>query len=113
MVGNKLITITTSGCTEKVHKHGVCDKCWTLCSSHNNSKIARYARSNSGGNEDKESFLTRQGSGEKSDEGKKTESGGMPKFIGEDKQEPPICACWCQGWAEILIRRPTGEFLRV
>jgi tuberous sclerosis protein 2 len=33
MLGNKLITITTSGCTEKVLKHGVCDKCWSLCTA--------------------------------------------------------------------------------
>ncbi|RZC31903.1 tuberin [Asbolus verrucosus] len=108
MLGNKLITITTSGCTERVLKHGVCDKCWSLCSSHNNSKIARYARSNSG-NEEKESFLTRQGSSEKGEEGKKSEAAGLAKLIGEDKKDPPICACWCQGWAEILIRRPTGN----
>lgn len=97
MLGNTLVTITTSGCTEKVLKHGVCDKCWSLCSSHNNSKIARYARSNSSTDE-KDLFLGRQGSGEKDD-----------KSNVEEKKEIPICACWCQGWAEVLIRRPTGE----
>lgn len=20
-----------------------------------------------------------------------------------------VCSCWCQGWAEILVRRPTGN----
>ncbi|XP_063917194.1 tuberin isoform X2 [Zophobas morio] len=108
MVGNKLITITTSGCTEKVLKHGVCDKCWSLCSSHNNSKIARYARSNSG-NEEKESFLARQSSTDKGEEVKKYDAASLAKMIGEEKKEPPICACWCQGWAEVLIRRPTGN----
>ena len=24
--------------------------------------------------------------------------------------EPHLCACWCQGWAEIHIRHPTGNF---
>nr|CAD7202056.1 unnamed protein product [Timema douglasi] len=26
-----------------------------------------------------------------------------------EKQERQFCACWCQGWAEIHIRRPTGD----
>ncbi|XP_044253656.1 tuberin [Tribolium madens] len=109
MLGNKLITITTSGCTERVLKHGVCDKCWSLCSSHNNSKIARYARSNSG-NEEKESFLPRQGSTDKGEEAKRYDSANLPKLIGGDeRKEAPVCACWCQGWAEVLIRRPTGN----
>lgn len=104
MLGNTLVTITTSGCTEKVLKHGVCDKCWSLCSSHNNSKIARYARSNSSTDE-KDLFLGRQSSGDKDDNSIKSNA--------EEKKEVPICACWCQGWAEVLIRRPTGEILFV
>lgn len=25
-----------------------------------------------------------------------------------DKYEKPLCSCWCQAWAEIYVRRPTG-----
>jgi len=26
-----------------------------------------------------------------------------------EHQEKQFCACWCQGWAEIYVRRPTGK----
>lgn len=26
----------------------------------------------------------------------------------EDKSNNDLCACWCQGWAEISVKRPTG-----
>ncbi|CAL4122282.1 unnamed protein product, partial [Meganyctiphanes norvegica] len=31
IVGNKLITVTTSGCSQRPMKHGLCDKCLQLC----------------------------------------------------------------------------------
>lgn len=27
----------------------------------------------------------------------------------ENQIPPYLCACWCQGWAEIYIRAPTGK----
>nr|CAD7416579.1 unnamed protein product [Timema cristinae] len=31
ILGNRVITVTTSGCSQKVLKNGLCDKCWMLC----------------------------------------------------------------------------------
>lgn len=31
LLGHKLITVTTSGCSQKALKNGLCDKCWLLC----------------------------------------------------------------------------------
>jgi hypothetical protein len=31
LLGNKLIKVTTSGCSMKALKNGLCDKCWLLC----------------------------------------------------------------------------------
>jgi hypothetical protein len=31
LLGNKLIKVTTSGCSVKALKNGLCDKCWLLC----------------------------------------------------------------------------------
>lgn len=31
IVDNKIITITTSGCTQKELRDGLCDKCWLIC----------------------------------------------------------------------------------
>lgn len=34
----------------------------------------------------------------------------LGQILNKDKQEENIlCACWCQGWAEIYVRRPTGD----
>ena len=31
VVGNKLITVTTSGCSQRVLRRGLCDKCLNSC----------------------------------------------------------------------------------
>lgn len=39
-----------------------------------------------------------------------TESSKLEQILNSEKQEEHIlCACWCQGWAEIYVRRPTGD----
>lgn len=52
----------------------------------------------------KKEFLT-----EKTD--KESESSKLGQILNSDKQDsaPVLCACWCQGWAEIYVRRPTGD----
>lgn len=27
----------------------------------------------------------------------------------ESKPDKHLCSCWCQGWAEVHVRRPTGK----
>ncbi|KAL3274359.1 hypothetical protein HHI36_015757 [Cryptolaemus montrouzieri] len=122
IIENKLITITTSGCSQKALKHGLCDKCWNVCS---NDSQPRSARSDSSDNPEV-SKLVRQNSNEKP-----STSASSPveevKKVGEEKTEDvptqlktmvtpdteryekPVCACWCQSWAEIFVRRPTGD----
>lgn len=31
LLGNKLITVTTSGCSNKAMRSGLCDNCWVAC----------------------------------------------------------------------------------
>lgn len=31
LLGNKLITVTTSGCSNKAMRNGLCDNCWVVC----------------------------------------------------------------------------------
>lgn len=39
-----------------------------------------------------------------------TEQSKLGQILNGDKQDGHIlCACWCQGWAEIYVRRPTGD----
>lgn len=52
MVGNKLVTVTTSGCSQKILKNGLCDKCWGLCNAQNDSRQSKSARSGSNETED-------------------------------------------------------------
>lgn len=33
LLGNKLITVTTSGCSNKAMRNGLCDNCWVVCKS--------------------------------------------------------------------------------
>lgn len=117
LVGNRLITVTTSGCSQIPLKSGLCDKCWNMC------KVERDAEavSRSGSHEKEKddgggsSRASRQNSDEKSnnntsasspvEESKKLEHLQVGTVTTAEKQ---ACACWCQGWAEILVRRPIG-----
>lgn len=37
IMDNKIITITTSGCTQKELRDGLCDKCWLICRKQHGS----------------------------------------------------------------------------
>lgn len=44
------------------------------------------------------------------DDRDQVEPSKLGQILNKDKQEENIlCACWCQGWAEIYVRRPTGD----
>ncbi|XP_030752123.1 tuberin isoform X2 [Sitophilus oryzae] len=115
LVGNKLVTVTTSGCSQKTLKQGLCDKCWSMCNTRNESRLLPTG---SGSTEP-----SRQNSNEKSNNSVNSpqEEGGrfgeeivttklQEMFQTEEtKEEKYTCACWCQSWAEIYIRRPTGD----
>lgn len=32
-----------------------------------------------------------------------------PLYLHGNSSSPQLCSCWCRGWAEITIRRPTGN----
>lgn len=127
LIGNRLITVTTSGCSQKPLKYGLCDKCWTLCKLENpktpeNEKQSRSTRSGSS-EKDKEESGSNRASRQNSDEKSNTNtSASSPieenKRLSDKLEQLPSqlqqidklgCACWCQGWAEIYVRRPTGQ----
>ncbi|TRY76727.1 hypothetical protein TCAL_07432 [Tigriopus californicus] len=33
----------------------------------------------------------------------------MKEQKGQEIRKPDLCACWCNGWAEIFVRRPSGD----
>lgn len=135
LLGNKVITVTTSGCAQKSLKQGLCDKCYNICKANHASKTPECPRLSKGmlgssSERDREESastrITRQNSGEKSnnntsassplEEGKRLTDklDLLPQKLQQlnlenTKNEKHACACWCQSWAEIHIRRPTGK----
>lgn len=120
LVGNRLITVTTSGCSQIPLKHGLCDKCWNMCKVERDPETA----SRSGSHEkDKDDGSSNRASRQNSDDKSNNTSASSPieenKRLNEqlhtDLQKlssaegKQACACWCQGWAEIYVRRPTGK----
>ena len=138
ILGNKLITVTTSGCSNKAMRGPLCDNCWSACktnveqsrSSHssllrassaegNTSSVDKLSRQSSGGHA---SSTANTAANSPTDENKRfiddleseahqpTEAHKLEQMMNAEKQEEyQPCACWCQGWAEICIRRPTGD----
>lgn len=148
LLGNKLITVTTSGCSNKAMRNGLCDNCWVVCKSgpqspEHSKALQSNLRRASSIETAKEDKLSRQFSGgygnstvntaanSPTEELKKTsedldsikkdhslekidkdqaESSKLEQILNSEKQEEHVlCACWCQGWAEIYVRRPTGD----
>ncbi|XP_071440421.1 tuberin-like [Hetaerina americana] len=186
ILGNKVITVTTSGYSQKPLKNGLCEKCWMLFKAEketsptdtiadldltpsrrrHKSAIQRSVSSDVApiGPRTKDDLhmhhkLYRQSSGEVAlsamashaalmgssnrggsllspqEEMKKggpmgNGPGAKPQpllaseinepepskldhmLFGSEKsenQDKQLCACWCQGWAEIHIKRPTGD----
>lgn len=141
LVGTKLITITTSGCTQKPVRNGLCGKCSQSC--RQNSEQARM--SPKPGEKSKLSVSRSQSSEASSDQldvntsakgvaspsclSTATNSPGeeSKKFPHLESSEPydmarkdsfsnsdrldkkQSCTCWCQSWAEICVRCPTGK----
>uniref|UniRef100_A0A8D8YNL1 Tuberin n=5 Tax=Cacopsylla melanoneura TaxID=428564 RepID=A0A8D8YNL1_9HEMI len=142
IVGNKLISITTSACSQKPQReHGVCDRCYRICwptsdldtsldpssssfdsqksplmtSSSNDSGIANAGAPPSAGSKTAP-VSTVNSPGEEG----RNKLGGEPfqcdpaewtrldQLLQGDRTDK-LCTCWCQNWAEIHVRRATGD----
>lgn len=150
---NKLITVTTSGCSNKAMRGPLCDNCWMACkiapptpehsrSSHSSlwrppstegNREEKLSRQSSGGHgsstantatnsptdENKKppedtDLLSKQQKDASGETMEKTDQSNellkLEQMMNIEKQEEITpCACWCQGWAEIYVRRPTGD----
>ncbi|XP_012271509.1 tuberin isoform X2 [Orussus abietinus] len=144
LLGNRLITVTTSGCSNKAMRSGLCDNCWSACKAgppspeHLKPSQPNLRRTSSAEGPKEESKLSRQSSTantaanspteeakrvpedadvlrrdypqDKGDKDPPAEPSKLEQILGSEKQEEhEPCACWCQGWAEIYVRRPTGD----
>lgn len=158
LVGNKIVTITTSGCGIKAFKHGLCEKCYTTCREMSKSmesdesepgfavseKMDRMdkmdmqsdkRRRHRSAIQQRRSTLSHELKNSrlctKDDIGlHRPDASFEESFSGSDAFSPSsdifstneensddkdkkykrhLCSCWCSSWAEILIRRPTGN----
>uniref|UniRef100_A0AAU7B8N1 Tuberin n=1 Tax=Pyrrhocoris apterus TaxID=37000 RepID=A0AAU7B8N1_PYRAP len=113
LVGNKLVTVTTSGCTLKALKHGFCDRCYHECRIRP-SRLTRRDETKgtgkmSGNMESNYPSTSVPTTPEKEKPPSTFEHNRSPSNLGFGKPERQICACWCKAWAEILIKRATGS----
>ncbi|XP_047476530.1 tuberin-like isoform X2 [Penaeus chinensis] len=162
LIGNKLITITTSGCSQRPLRQGLCDKCLQLCNLEKRSPapetfaastnlnrrrhrsefhrtISHEAKHKPQSKDDLHMWSVKRENGDgltplvdqgdgvawsssNMGEAGDSESSPVDKLVfgsnvgssstapNENKRvEQHLCACWCQGWAEIYIRQPTGN----
>ncbi|XP_071526616.1 tuberin-like isoform X3 [Panulirus ornatus] len=100
LIGNKLVTITTSGCSQRLLQNGLCDKCYQLC-----NKKYDYSSSTGLKERTKENLFPSDDHPVHSYSGENASNSG----IKNTQTEPHLCACWCQRWAEIYVRQPTGN----
>jgi tuberous sclerosis protein 2 len=96
IVENSVITITTSGCSSNPVKNGLCERCNSICKlqqSRNSLDSIRRSKD------------------ELNSEGTSIGSKPFSPFSGfsNSTSNNSMCACCCVGWAEIFIRRPTGN----
>ncbi|KAK9508825.1 hypothetical protein O3M35_006287 [Rhynocoris fuscipes] len=113
LLGNKLITVTTSGCTLKALKYGLCDRCFQVCRGQpeppaNDNEDRPNTQSSTVSSEN---VASTSKAGPSTEQGKSTASDDSSKeneSVGFVSYERQICACWCKRWAEIHVRSPTG-----
>ncbi|XP_050444478.1 tuberin [Adelges cooleyi] len=135
LLGTKLITITTSGCTQKPVRSGLCGKCSLSCRQTSDPKpdeksklsVSRSQSSEAGSDQPEVNTpvkgiaspsslsITTSSPGEdtkKFPHVEPPEAFDMPRKDSVssidrlDKKQ--CCSCWCQSWAEICVRCPTG-----
>lgn len=140
MLGTKLITITTSGCTQKPVRHGLCGKCYQSCRQNcdrviispkpdEKSKLSVSRSQSSEASDQLDGNTSVKGVASPSCLSTATNSPGeeTKKFPHIEPNEPfdmsrkdsfsnadqtdkkQCCSCWCQSWAEICVRCPTGK----
>lgn len=152
LMGQRLITITTSGCRARTFVDGYCERCFRFCklgtgSDFSNDEVFNPIRNSSTLNEprsfnqtlDYSGVLTTNSTINHSSENERNintsrrrhQSAITPNLtstskptaralddshlnsnssyaVNDDYEESSTCSCWCEGWAEVLIRRPSG-----
>uniref|UniRef100_A0A1E1XEJ7 Putative tuberin n=1 Tax=Amblyomma aureolatum TaxID=187763 RepID=A0A1E1XEJ7_9ACAR len=120
--GHRLVTITTSGCAGRPARPGLCDRCALFCQE----PVAPVPREELGMRQEPPQQQQQQ----QQQQRRRHQSEAVGRTSGP--RHPPatqddlslerrggggraglvlrhVCGCWCCGWAEVLVRRPTGN----
>ncbi|CAG0914003.1 unnamed protein product [Notodromas monacha] len=145
IMGNEIITVTTSACSLRPLRPGTfCDTCWTRCAGNaslsgetiqtqpsvvpsaisapidiESPKRKRHQSEFTGGSPSQASsnFWSAAAKDDlhmwnsEDNVASSHAEGSSTKRPGNELHDDGriLCTCWCQGWAEIHIRRPTGS----
>lgn len=114
LLGNKLITVTTSGCSQKPIRNDLCDRCNHLCRLDKDAKPGSPLAADSDSKNRKAPNPGDTNSRSPVEEKKLYDFEPENKLDlfanqGSTEKERQVCICWCQNWAEVYIRRPTGD----
>ena len=126
-----LMTVTTSSCDLNASRNGLCDRCYLVCSKSKQQQSSDSRRGSSslvGGGAPSEIRRRHQSEAQgpvsglastlestklqSSEPGKQSyDESKVEKVLRqtEGKKKPGPCSCWCSGWAEIHLRRPSGD----
>ncbi|CAF4953558.1 unnamed protein product [Pieris macdunnoughi] len=118
LVGHKLLTVTTSGCTQVAARRGLCERCATLCRPADASRPPHADPP-----DDDDADVERQVSSDnrstdlladaieqftrRLDRISKEAAG--PESEGRRAPEGGACGCRCARWAQLHVRSPTGD----
>ncbi|XP_075738359.1 TSC complex subunit tuberin isoform X1 [Rhipicephalus microplus] len=122
--GHRLVTITTSGCAGRPARQGLCDRCALFC-----QEPAPGPGEEMSMHQHKQPPLQQQQQQQQQQrrrhqsEAAGRASGLRPLPVTQDDLSLErrvvsgrpglvlrhVCGCWCCGWAEVLVRRPTGN----
>ncbi|KAI6652322.1 Tuberin isoform X2 [Oopsacas minuta] len=90
MIGSILVTIQTSSGVEGEEREGTCERCNALQTlNHTNTPLFNQTASEHLSPNAKACFSAEQ-----------TDTAVV---------DTSNCSCWCKGWAEVKVRRPTGD----
>jgi len=132
LLGSLILTISVSGCAQSTNRSGLCDSCVGSCQSpvdtepgkrrHQSEQssrvrsrtavdtkplqplVAHTATSTSRSHLGSDSGSTRSQLGTDGANPKLEESSTKDSI----SEQASVCGCWCTGWAEVTVRRPSG-----
>jgi len=127
VLGNVIITITVSGCAQSGNRGGFCDSCFAYCKQekgvegdveeagksrarHQSEQSQRVRRELVGGEVDVVQPLIKDDShvGWLKEDMRKDTGGRKRGQLPDIPASASGCGCWCTGWCEVMVRRPSG-----